>query len=174
MTHRLLAIWFASIVTVGLCPAPRACRAQQSAEAELKHLRAAEGLELSLFAAEPLVTNPAAIDVDTHGRVWVAEIEFYRRFADKPPADRIKVLEDTDGDGRADRATIFAEGVYCPMSICVAGPKVYVATSPDLWVFEDADGDLRADGPPKKLLTGFGGYNHDHGAHSLVLGPDHK
>ena len=44
----------------------------------------------------------------------------------------------------------------------------------DIEVFEDKDGDLVADGPPKKLLTGFGGYNHDHGAHSLVLGPDHK
>ncbi len=52
--------------------------------------------------------------------------------------------------------------------------RVYVATSPDLWVYEDKDGDLHADGPPQKLLTGFGGYNHDHGAHSLVLGPDHK
>lgn len=174
MSHRLPAIWLVASLIVSVGHAPRACHAQQSAEDELKQLRAAEGLELSLFAAEPLVTNPAAIDVDTHGRVWVAEIEFYRRFADKPPADKIKVLEDTDGDGRADRATVFAEGVYCPMSICVAGPKVYVATSPDLWVFEDADGDLRADGPPKKLLTGFGGYNHDHGAHSLVLGPDHK
>ena len=60
------------------------------------------------------------------------------------------------------------------MSICVAGSKVYVATSPDLWVYEDKDGDLKADGPPQKLLTGFGGHNHDHGAHSLVLGPDHK
>ncbi len=60
------------------------------------------------------------------------------------------------------------------MSVCVAGDKVYVATSPDLWVYEDKDGDLKADGPPTKLLTGFGGHNHDHGAHSLVLGPDHK
>lgn len=137
-------------------------------------MRAAEGIEIALFAAEPLVTNPAAIDVDTHGRVWVAEIEFYRKYAKQPPRDRIKVLEDTDGDGRADKATVFADGVYNPMSICVAWPKVYVATSPDLWVYEDQDNDLKADGPPQKLLTGFGGYNHDHGAHSLVLGPDHK
>ena len=129
---------------------------------------------VSLFACEPLVTNPAAIDVDTHGRVWVAEIQYYRGGAKQPPADKIKVLEDTDGDGRADRVTVFAEGLFCPMSICVAGDRVYVATSPDLWVFEDKDGDLHADGPPQKLLTGFGGYNHDHGAHSLVLGPDHK
>ena len=96
------------------------------------------------------------------------------RRAKQPPADKIKVLEDTDGDGKADKMTVFAEGVFAPMSICVAGDKVYVATSPDLWVYEDKDHDLKADGPPKKLLTGFGGFNHDHGAHSLVLGPDHK
>ena len=104
----------------------------------------------------------------------MAEIQWYRSGAKNPPADKIKVLEDTDGDGRADKATVFADGVFAPMSICVAGDKVYVATSPDLWVYEDKDGDLKADGPPKKLLTGFGGHNHDHGAHSLVLGPDHK
>ena len=51
---------------------------------------------------------------------------------------------------------------------------VYVAVSPDLWVYTDDNHDLKADGPPRKLLTGFGGENHDHGAHSLVLGPDHK
>ncbi len=148
--------------------------AQLSPEDELKTLKAAPEIEVSLFASEPLITNPAAIDVDTRGRMWVAEIQFYRGGAKQPPADKIKVLEDTDGDGRADKATVFAEGLFAPMSICVAGSKVYVATSPDLWVFEDKDGDLRADGPPTKLLTGFGGHNHDHGAHSLVLGPDHK
>jgi putative membrane-bound dehydrogenase-like protein len=148
--------------------------AQLSPEDELKTLRTAPEIEVSLYASEPLITNPAAIDIDTHGRVWVAEIEFYRGGAKTPPADKIKVLEDTDGDGRADKVTVFAEGLFAPMSICVAGNRVYVATSPDLWVFEDKNGDLKADGPPTRLLTGFGGYNHDHGAHSLVLGPDHK
>ena len=124
-------------------------RAQQSPEGELKSLKAAEGLDVSLFACEPLITNPAAIDVDTHGRVWVAEIQWYRAAAKDPPADKIKVLEDTDGDGRADRCVVFAEGLFCPMSICVAGPRVYVATSPDLWVYEDRDGDLARWSPHK-------------------------
>ena len=157
-----------------LLAATKHASAQRWPDEELKSLEAADGLEVSLFASEPFITNPAAIDVDTHGRVWVAEIEWYRAAAKEPGADKIKVLEDTDGDGRADRATIFAEDLFCPMSVCVAGTKVYVATSPDLWVYEDADGDLKADGPPVKLLSGFKGHNHDHGAHSLVLGPDHK
>lgn len=148
--------------------------AQQSPREELTRMQPAEGVDVSLFAAEPMITNPSAIDVDSQGRVWVAEIQWYRSQAKQPPADKIKVLEDTDGDGRADKVTTFAEGLFCPMSVCVAGDKVYVATSPDLWVYEDKNGDLKADGPPRKLLTGFGGINHDHGAHSLVLGPDHK
>ncbi len=147
--------------------------AQMSPIEQLHSFRTPPGIEVQLFASEPMITNPAAIDIDSHGRVWVAEIRHYRRGPQKP-SDSIKVLEDTDGDGRADRVHVFATGLLAPMSICVAGHRVYVATSPDLWVFEDRNGDLRADGPPRKLLTGFGGYNHDHGAHSLVLGPDHK
>lgn len=156
-----------------LC-AVASARAQLPPEEELKALQVADGVEVSLFASEPLITNPAAIDVDTQGRVWVAEIQWYRGRAKEPGADKIKVLEDTDGDGRADKVTVFAEGLFAPMSVCVAGDKVYVATSPDLWVYEDKNGDLKADGPPTKLLTGFGGHNHDHGAHSITLGPDHK
>ncbi|MGH7135316.1 MAG: PVC-type heme-binding CxxCH protein, partial [Pirellulales bacterium] len=148
--------------------------AQRPPEEELKTLEVSDDMEVSLFAAEPMVINPAAIDIDTQGRVWVAEIQWYRAQAKEPPADKIKVLEDTDGDGKADKVTVFADGVFAPMSICVAGDKVYVATSPDMWVYEDKNGDLVADGQPKKLLTGFGSKNHDHGAHSLVLGPDHK
>jgi putative membrane-bound dehydrogenase-like protein len=148
--------------------------AQLPPDEELKTLKIPETMEVSLFASEPMITNPSAIDVDTQGRVWLAEIQWYRGQAKEPPADKIKVLEDTDGDGKADKVTVFAEGLFAPMSVCVAGDKVYVATSPDLWVYEDKNGDLVADGPPKKLLTGFGGKNHDHGAHSLVLGPDHK
>ncbi|HVX10859.1 MAG TPA: PVC-type heme-binding CxxCH protein [Pirellulales bacterium] len=148
--------------------------AQRPPEEELKAIDVPDDMEVSLFAAEPMITNPSAIDVDTNGRVWVAEIQWYRAKAKEPPADKIKVLEDTDGDGKADKMTVFAEGVFAPMSICVAGDKVYVATSPDLWLYEDKDHDLVADGPPQKVLTGFGGKNSDHGAHSLVLGPDHK
>jgi putative membrane-bound dehydrogenase-like protein len=161
---------FALVAIAFVCAA---C-AQKTPEEALKSLKIPDEMEVTLFASEPMITNPSAIDVDTHGRVWVAEIQWYRGGLKRPGADKIKVLEDTDGDGKADKATVFAEGLIAPMSVCVAGDKVYVATSPDLWVYEDKNGDLKADGPPTKLLTGFGGFNHDHGAHSLVLGPDHK
>ncbi len=172
MMFRSVACWSLALALISAAAVP--AQAQKSPEEELQALKAPEGMEISLFASEPMITNPAAIDVDTHGRVWVAEIEFYRAKAKSPPSEKIKVLEDTDGDGKADKVTVFADDVFAPMSICVAGDKVYVATSPDLWVYEDKNGDLKADGPPKKLLTGFGGHNHDHGAHSIVLGPDHK
>ena len=132
------------------------------------------GWQVEVYASEPMITNPTAIDVDSRGRVWVCEGQFYRGAAKTPSADCVKVLEDTDGDGHADKSTIFADGLLVPMSVAVAGTRVYVGESPNLWVYEDKDGDLKADpGSKKALLTGFGGYNHDHGLHGLVLGPDH-
>ncbi|MEX2185909.1 MAG: PVC-type heme-binding CxxCH protein, partial [Pirellulales bacterium] len=133
-----------------------------------------EGFEVNVFAAEPWVSNPTSICVDTKGRIWVTESSIYRHPGGTLRPDRIKVFEDVDGDGRADRATVFFEGLMSPMSLAVAGDRVYVAESPFLYVFEDRNGDLKADGPPRKLLTGFGGFNDDQSLHGLALGPDHK
>jgi putative membrane-bound dehydrogenase-like protein len=96
--------------------------------------------------------------------------------------DRIVVLEDADGDGKADKETTFYQSpeLIAPLGIAVApypdGPgfKVYVCHSPDILVFEDKDGDLKADGPPRKLLSGFRGYDHDHGVHGILIGPDNR
>ena len=92
------------------------------------------------------------------------------------------VLVDKNGDGKADEAVTFYQGpeMMAPIGICVApyadgkGQRVYVCQSPDILVFEDKDGDLKADGPPKKFLTGFGGFDHDHGVHGINIGPDGK
>jgi putative membrane-bound dehydrogenase-like protein len=148
--------------------------AQKTPEESIQTLTPAEGLEVKVFASEPMIVNPIAMDVDTYGRVWVTEGVNYRRNVSNPPDNKIKVLEDTDGDGVADKMTVFASDLNAAMGVCVAGGKIYVPESPNLWVYEDKDRDLVPDGSRVSLLKGFGGGNHDHGLHSQVFGPDHK
>src|SRR5579872_2546477 len=148
--------------------------AQKTPAETIASISAVDGFEVKLFASEPMIVNPIAVDVDTYGRVWVTEGTKYRRNVSNPPDDKIKVLEDTDGDGVADKVTVFTSDLNAAMGVCVAGSKIYVPESPNLYVYEDNDNDLVPDGPRQVLLTGFGGNNHDHGVHSLVFGPDHK
>ncbi|MBP3954292.1 c-type cytochrome [Gemmata sp. G18] len=156
-------------------------------EKALAALKIADGFQVELFAAEPMLINPTSIDVDHKGRVWVAEAVNYRRKNFGRPiirkeGDRIVVLVDANGGGKATEAKTFYQGeeLYGPLGVCVApyadgkGQRVFVCQSPDILVFEDKDGDLKADGPPKKFLTGFGGFDHDHGVHGLNIGPDGK
>jgi putative membrane-bound dehydrogenase-like protein len=155
-------------------------------EAALATLIPGDGLKVELFASEPMVVNPTSIDVDHKGRVWVAEAVNYRRKMFNRPilrkeGDRIQVLIDEKGEGKATKAVTFYQGedLYGPLSVCVIptgkGLRVLVAQSPDILEFtcKDADNPV-ADGPPKKFLTGFGGFDHDHGVHGLHLGPDGK
>lgn len=160
-----------SLIALGL-PAV----AQMSPEDSLASLEVADGLELTLFAAEPMLVNPTCIDVDAEGRVWVAEAANYRLFNQdeaRPEGDRIVVLEDWDGDGKADDARTFYQdpSLQAPLGIAVLGDRVYVAQSPDLFYLRDTDGDGVAD-EKKVILTGFGGVDHDHAIHGLVYGPD--
>jgi putative membrane-bound dehydrogenase-like protein len=156
-------------------------------EKALAALKVADGFQVELFAAEPMLINPTSIDVDHKGRVWVAEAVNYRRKNFGRPiirkeGDRIVVLVDEKGEGRATKAVTFYQGeeIYGPLGVCVVpypdgkGQKVFVCQSPDILVFEDKDGDLKADGPPKKFLSGFGGFDHDHGVHGINVGPDGK
>jgi putative membrane-bound dehydrogenase-like protein len=146
-----------------------------------------DGLEIKLWASEPLFVNPTCIDIDHKGRVWVCESVNYRHSLHhrpplRPEGDRIVILEDTSGSGKANKATTFYQSkeLLAPMGIAVAkdpsgpGYKVYVCQSPDILLFEDKDGDGKADGPPRKLLSGFRGIDHDHGVHGIVIGPDMK
>ena len=137
-------------------------------------------LEATLFASEPMLVNPANMDIDAEGRVWVTEGVNYRLFKPwgkiQPDGDRIRILEDTDGDGKADVAKTFYQGndVNAALGICVLGTKVIVSCSPKILVFTDENGDDKADGPPQVVFNGIGGVDHDHGAHAFVFGPDGK
>jgi putative membrane-bound dehydrogenase-like protein len=137
-------------------------------------------LEIALWAESPMFFNPTNIDVDARGRVWVAEAVNYRDFntAKQEPlthraGDRILILEDTNGDGLADSSKVFVQDkdLRAPLGLAVIGNRVIVSASPHLIVYTDDNGD---DIPDRKgiLLTGFGGFDHDHGLHALVSGPD--
>ena len=160
---------------------------QVSPDKVLATMKAGEGLQVELFAHEPMVINPTAMDVDHKGRVWVTEAVNYRCKLRNIPfnrdeGDRIQVLIDEKGDGKATKAVTFYQGkeLYGPIGICVIpqadgkATRVLVAQSPDILEFWDRDGDLKADGPPTKFLSGFGGFDHDHGVHGLNVGPDGK
>ncbi len=138
------------------------------------------GLEVKLWASSPMFHNPTNIDIDQDGRIWVAEgVRYRKHFARRPEGDRIVVLEDRNGDGRADRSHVFVqeEALVAPLGIAVIGNQVVVSQPPDLIVYTDVDGDLRFNPETDKrevLLTGFHGKNHDHSLHSVTVGPDSK
>ena len=137
-----------------------------------------EGLEVTVWATTPMLHNPTNIDFDKDGRLWVAEGVNYRSHSKRQPeGDRIVVLEDTDGDGKADRSEVFVQedGFVAPLGVAVLDQKVIVSQPPDLLVFTDTNGDRKFDPAVDKrevLLTGFNGKNHDHSLHSVTAGPD--
>lgn len=137
-------------------------------------------LELNLFASEPMLTNPTNMDIDDRGRVWITEAYNYRNQLNpknpiKAEGDRILILEDTDGDGKADKSTVFYQGtdINAALGIAVLGNKIFVSVSPNVFVFTDENGD---DVPDNKevLFTGVGGVQHDHGMHAFTFAADGK
>jgi len=139
----------------------------------VKHFRVPDGFEVRLFAAEPDVINPVAMTWDDRGRLWVVELYDYP-YTTREGAknrDRVKVLEDTDGDGRADKITVFADGLNLATAIQIDGGGVYVGAAPNLWYMQDTNGDDKAD-TKKILLTGFGLEDRHELLNSFNWGPD--
>ncbi|MFM1770438.1 MAG: hypothetical protein RJA22_2967 [Verrucomicrobiota bacterium] len=197
MTTRFLPVLFSSLALLGLgclfanaadapaapAPKPRPVHPHgpEAAAAGVARMTAAEGLEVTLFASEPMVVNPADIDIDARGRVWVCEGANYRLTMHKdwgvirPDGDRILILEDTNGDGAADKTTVFYQDmtVNTALGICVLGNKVIVSASPYVFVLTDRDGDDRADQRELLFMDTSRG-DHDHCTHAFVFGPDGK
>jgi len=116
-------------------------------EASMATMSLPEGFRVELFAAEPEVVNPLSITFDERGRLWVIESLDYPNRVEKTGRgrDRIKILEDRDGDGRADTSTIFAEGLNIPTSLLRINGGLLVAQAPQVLFLEDTDGDDVAD-----------------------------
>ncbi len=160
--------------------APSLPRLDRTTVLPLALFQVPDGFEVTLWAGADMVRNPTNIDVDRDGRIWVAEGVRYRKHHDRQPAgDRILVLQDTDGDGRADTSHTFVQepALVAPLGIAVIDNQVVVSQPPDLLVYTDVDRNLRFDpavDTREVLLTGFIGKNHDHSLHSVTVGPDGK
>jgi len=137
-----------------------------------------EGFEVTVWARSPLFRNPTNMDIDAQGRIWVTEGVNYRKHADRDAqGDRVTVLTDSDGDGRADKTHTFVQepGLIAPLGMSVIDNRVFVSNAPDLIVYTDVDRDGKFNPAIDKrdvLLTGFNGRNHDHSLHSVTFGPD--
>jgi putative heme-binding domain-containing protein len=141
-------------------------------ELERQALQLGEGLEINLYAADPLLAKPIQMNFDAQGRLWIATSETYPQIEPgKKANDKIIVLEDADRDGRADKTHVFADGLLIPTGIEPGDGGAYVANSTELLHFTDEDGDLKADGK-RTLLSGFGTEDTHHILHTLRWGPD--
>lgn len=129
----------------------------------------ADGFTIELIASEPLVEDPVAMEVDENGSIYVVEMHGYP--LDKSGTGIIKVLSDSDGDGRPDKSEIFADGLVLPTGIMRWKQGIVVIDTPDVLYFEDSDGDGRAD-LRRKMLTGFALSNPQHIANTPVFGLD--
>ena len=130
-----------------------------------------EGFTVELVASEPDIVNPVAMTIDERGRFWITESLEYPRRSPGPGKDRIKILEDTDADGKADTFTVFMEGLNIPSGIAVGHGGVWIANSPDILFVQDTDGDGKAD-TSEVVVTGFGRDDTHELPNSLTWGPD--
>ncbi|MEJ7587169.1 MAG: PVC-type heme-binding CxxCH protein [Ferruginibacter sp.] len=127
------------------------------------------GFKIELLASEPLISDPVDMEIDEYGRLYVVEMHGYP--LDKSGTGVIKLLSDTNGDGRMDKSTVFAEGLTLPNSIMRWKKGVLVTDAPNLFYFEDTNADGKAD-IKDSVLTGFALSNPQHNLNSPVLGMD--
>ncbi|MEZ6067511.1 MAG: GDSL-type esterase/lipase family protein [Planctomycetaceae bacterium] len=146
-----------------------------SAADELKEFDIDPRFEVNLFAGEeefPDIACPIQMRWDNRGRLWVSCSTTYPHvYPGQEPNDKLVVLEDTDGDGRADKSTVFAEDLHIPLSFVLGDGGVYVSEMPDLTFLKDTDGDGKAD-VRERLLTGFGTEDSHHSLHDFTWTPD--
>jgi hypothetical protein len=171
--QKVVSQWFYSAAKQAEFPPPK------SPDESLQSIQVPKGFRVELVAAEPLVEDPVAFDWTADGKLWVAEMRDYPNGMawDKPgdrlgvPGGRIKLLSDTDGDGRYDRASVFLDGVPFPNSVKSWRNGVLVTAAPTIIFAEDTDGDGRAD-RQESLYEGFGEGNQQHRANGLRWGID--
>jgi putative membrane-bound dehydrogenase-like protein len=153
-------------------PAPKYQLPLSPAES-MKFIQVPAGFSLELFASEPDIVKPISFNFDERGRLWVIESVNYPNDvrSDGKGDDRIKIAEDTNGDGKADKFTVFAEQLNIPTSLTFANGGVIVAAAPHMLFLKDTNGDDKAD-VRTVLSTGWGIRDTHAGPSNLQYGPD--
>ncbi|MCB1235550.1 MAG: HEAT repeat domain-containing protein [Verrucomicrobiae bacterium] len=143
--------------------------------AELAAFKVDPRFEVNLFASEeefPEIACPIQMRWDAKGRLWVSCSTTYPHvYPGREPDDKIVILEDTDWDGRADKSTVWAEGLHIPLSFELTRDGVYVSDEPHFALVRDTDGDGKAD-TKEKVLTGFGTEDSHHALHDFAWTPE--
>ena len=155
-------------------PKPLPLQMPLSPENSMKMVQLPQDFTLNLFASEPAIINPIAMSWDERGRLWVLETKDYPnvvRPAEEGGKDVLKILEDRDGDGRADTVKIFADSLNIPTGLVFANGGVIVSQAPDFLFLKDTDGDDKAD-VREVLFTGWGTYDTHAGPSNLMYGFD--
>ncbi len=131
-----------------------------------------EGMEIQLVASDPMIAKPVQMNFDAQGRLWLVSSGMYPHIV--PGAeenDKVLILEDTNGDGVADKRTVFADNLHIPTAVMPADGGAYVANSTELLFLKDTDGDGKAD-QREVILSGFGTEDTHHLIHTFKQGPD--
>lgn len=133
-----------------------------------------KGYEINLFASEeqfPDLKKPVQMAFDAKGRLWVTTMPSYPMYLPgRPVNDKVLIFEDTDGDGRADKQTVFADGLHVPTGFEIGGGGVYVSQQPDLMLLKDTDGDDVAD-TRERVMHGFDSADSHHALHAFTWDP---
>lgn len=132
--------------------------------------------ELELFASEPDIINPIAMNWDEKGRLWVIEtVDYPNTVRDEKGLgdDKVKILEDTDGDGKADKVTVFADKLNIPTSFTFANGGIIISQAPHFIFLKDTDGDDKAD-IKEIIIDGWGTFDTHAGPSNLQNGIDNK
>lgn len=150
-----------------------------SGQEALAKLKVPQGYKIELFASEtefPDLAKPMQMSFDGKGRLWVAVMPSYPHYkpGDAKPNDKILILEDTNNDGKADKQTVFADGLHLPLGFEIAKDrnetKVYVSQGTNLKLFTDTNGDDRAD-KSEILLSGYDDHDTHHNSHAFCVDP---
>ena len=155
-------------------PGPNGAHVFLDGDEAIGKMTVAKGMKVNLFASEkqfPALAKPVQMAFDARGRLWVAAWPSYPHWKPKEEMnDKILILDDTDGDGRADKMTVFADKLHCPTGFALVNGGVLVAQAPDVLFLKDTDGDDKAD-ERTRVLSGIDSADTHHTANSFQLDP---